>query len=68
MKATYIIQFIAPSDIPTGQKVTYASFACDYRKIKTEPWRVRLVVGGENVTYSEDTGFSASNMIETCFC
>ena len=31
----------------TDQKVTYASFVCDHRLLKTEPWLIRLVVGRE---------------------
>ena len=32
-----IIEFIYPSKVPTGKQVTYVSFVCDYRPLKTEP-------------------------------
>ena len=60
-----MIQFIEASGVPTGQKVTYASIVCDNRTLKIEPWRVRLVIGGGKLTYSEDTESQASNMVET---
>ena len=63
VKVTYMIRFIELSDAPTDQNVTYASFLCDYQSLKTKPWRVRLVVGGEKLTYSEDTGSPASNIV-----
>lgn len=43
--ATNTIRFIAPSEVPSDRKVTYVSFVCDHRPLKTELWRVMLVVG-----------------------
>ena len=46
-------------------KTTYASFVCDHRPLKTEPWRVRIVVGGDKLTYDEDTGSPAASLLES---
>ena len=42
--ATDTIEFICKSDVPTGEKVTYAQFVCDYRSLKPEPYRIRCVL------------------------
>ena len=63
--ATNTIKFIQPSQVPNDRKITYVSFVCDHRPLKTEPWRVRLVVGGDRLPYEEDAGSPASNLVET---
>ena len=52
-------------DLPATKKVTYACFVCDYRPLKPEQYRVRLVVGGDGLDYSEDAGAPAASMLET---
>ena len=47
VKSIDTISFSKPSKVLTDQKVTYASFVCDHRLLKTEPWLIRLVVGRE---------------------
>ena len=46
VQPTDTIDFIAKTDITIGKDVTYASLVCDHRPLKIEPWRVRIVVGG----------------------
>ena len=36
---TNIIEVIDPSKVPTGKQVTYLSFVCRHRPLKTEPWK-----------------------------
>ena len=48
-----------------GQEFTSASFVCDYRPLKSEPYRVRLVVGGDRLSYFDDAGAPAATMLET---
>ena len=43
------MDFIFSHEVPQSSKVTYANFVCDYRPLKDEPWRVRLVVGGDKL-------------------
>ena len=45
--------------------VTYATFFLDHRPLKTEEYRVRITVGENRLTYEEDAGSSAVNLLET---
>ena len=65
VKATDTIDFIHKHEVPLAQQVTYASFVCDYRPLKSEPYRVRLVVGGDRLAYFDDAGAPAATMLET---
>jgi hypothetical protein len=65
VKATDTIDFIARSEVPQGRQVTYGSFVCDFRPLKTEPFRVRLVVGGDKLDYPDDPASPAAGLIET---
>ena len=51
--------------MPIDRKIPYLSFVCDHRSLKTEPWVVKLVVGGEMLPYEADAGSPASNLVET---
>ena len=48
----------------TNTKVSYASFVCEHRPLKSEQMRVRLVVGGNKLTCPYDTGSSAVNSFD----
>ena len=63
--ATDTIEFISLNDLPPNAVVTYASFVCDYKPLKSEPWRVRIVVGGDRLTYAKDAGSPTTDMLET---
>ena len=45
--------------------MTYASYVCDYKPLKSEPYRIRLVAGGDRLKYENDTGAPASSLLET---
>ena len=62
---TDTIEFILKSDVLPTNAVTYASFVCDYRPLKSEPYRVRIVVGGDKLSYGEDAASPATDMLET---
>ena len=62
---TDTIEYIAHTEVPKNEKVTYASFVCDCRPLKDEQWRVRLVVGGDKLPYDSDSGSPTTDMIET---
>lgn len=36
--STDTIRFVPFANVPTNKKVTYASFACDYRPLKAGKW------------------------------
>ena len=38
---------------------------CDYRPLKSEPWRVRLTIGRDKLDYFEETASPAANLLET---
>jgi hypothetical protein len=57
--------FIHAHEVPTDKKVTYGNFICDYRPLKSEPYRVRLTVGGDKLPYDDDAGSPAASMLET---
>ena len=65
MNGTDTIAFISKSEVPSNKKVTYASYACDYRPLKDEPYRVRITVGGDRLDYAQDAGSPAANLVET---
>ena len=65
IKFTDCMTFIHHSQIPVGKKVTYANFVCDHRPLKSEPWRVRLVVGGDKIDYFQDAGSPTTTILET---
>ena len=62
---TNTIDFIQKSKVPANKKVTYANFICDYRPLKTEPHRVRLIVGGDKLDCTYDAGSPAASLLET---
>jgi hypothetical protein len=64
VKGTCTIEFIHPSELPNGHKVTYGSFVCDHKPLKPEPQRVCLTVGGDKLDYPFDTSSPASSLIE----
>ena len=62
---TDTIDFIHRHDVPSQQKVTYGSFVCNFKPLKKEQYRIRLVAGGDILMYDEDTGAPAASLIET---
>jgi hypothetical protein len=65
VKATNTIDFIPKSAVPNDRKVTYGSFVCDYRPLKDDPYRIRLVVGGDKLDYPDDPASPAAGLLET---
>ena len=60
-----VIDFINMNEVPTDKKVTYANMVCDYRPLKTDPYRVRLTVGGDRLDYLDDAASPAATLLET---
>jgi hypothetical protein len=63
--ATDTIDFIHKHEYPTNRDITYASFVCDYRPLKSEPYRCRIVVGGDKLSYDHDPASPATSLLET---
>jgi hypothetical protein len=62
---TDTVDFIYQHEVPSDKKVTYGNFVCDYRPLKTEPFRVRLTVGGDKLPYDDDAGSPAASLLES---
>ena len=41
----------------------YANFGCNYRSLKTEPHRMRLVADGDKLDDDDNTGAPAASLI-----
>ena len=65
VRSTDTIEFITRQEIPKGRDITYATFVLDYRPLKSEPYRVRITVGGDKLSYPYDSGSPAANLLET---
>ena len=64
VSATDTITFIHQHEVPTSEKVTYAQCVCDHRPLKPEPYRIRIVVGGDKLDCDIDAGAPATNLVE----
>ena len=60
-----VIDFISYQDVPNNKKVTYANMVCGYRPLKSDPYRVRLTVGGDKLDYFLDAVSPAASLLET---
>ena len=56
--------FILPHQVPAGRKVTYANFVCTMRPTKTEPWRIRMTVGGDKLDAYFDVRSPAISLLD----
>ena len=62
---TNTIYFIHRHEVPSDRKISYANFVCDYRPLKSEPYRVRMTVGGDRLDYPDETASPAASLIES---
>lgn len=65
VKSNDAIDFIYFHEIPSHKKVTYASFVCDYRPLKSYPYCICLMVGGDKLDYEFDAGSPTATLLET---
>ncbi len=65
VKGNDVMDFIHKKDIPLHKKVTYANMVCDHRPLKSEPFQVRLTVGGDRLEYEYDAASPAVSLLET---
>ena len=64
VKAFDTMDFIHKHDVPTHKVVTYANFVCDYRPLKSEPFRVQMTIGGDKLSYDDETGSPTASLLE----
>eukprot|EP00804_Cyclotella_cryptica_P019948 CCRYP_007857-RA/>CCRYP_007857-RA protein AED:0.46 eAED:0.46 QI:0/-1/0/1/-1/1/1/0/132 len=67
VKGTNTIVFIAYNEIPLQRRkdVTYGRIVANYRPEKDDPYRIRLTVGGNRITYPGDCGTPTADMLTT---
>ena len=63
MTGTNTIFFVHIHEIPKDRKISYANFVCNYRPLKSEPYRVRLTIGGDKLEYPDETASPAASLI-----
>ena len=54
IQSTNTIDCIHQQDVPAGRDMTYAIYLLDYWPLKYETHRVRIIVGGSILSYSDD--------------
>ena len=64
VRATNTIGFIRKLEAQRGRTVTYTYFVCDYRPLKSEPFRIRLTVGCDRLEYLDDLSSPAASLLE----
>ena len=67
VKGTNTIVFTAYNEIPPQRRkdVTYGRIVANYRPEKEDPYRIRLTVGGNRITYPGDCGTPTADMLTT---
>ena len=65
VQGTKTCHFISRTKVPRDRDVTYATYVCDVKPLKSETHRVRITVGGDRLSCADDTGSPAANMLET---
>ena len=65
VKASNTNDFISRKNIPINKKLAYPSYICDYKLLNSEPYRIRLIAGGDKLEYGNDTGAPAVSLSET---
>ena len=65
VQGTDTMRIIHREEVPESAKVTYANFVCDYKPHKEEKYRTRLTVGGDKLTYDDDTTAPSAQLTET---
>ena len=64
VRETNKIEFIRKEEVPTGRTFTYTNFLCDRRPLKSEPYIVRLTVGGDRLEYPDDASAPAASLLD----
>jgi hypothetical protein len=54
--------FVELTSIPKYRKITYGKIICDYKPHKKEKERIRLMVGGDRLDYSDDVATSTADI------
>ena len=65
VEGTDTIDFIRKHEIPDDRykDVTYGQIVCNYREEKIDPYRARLVVGGDRINYPGEVGTPTADLL-----
>ena len=63
IKGTNTLFFIPKNKVPKNKTVTYPRIVCDYRPTKSEPNRIRITVGGNLITYTDEVYTSTAGLM-----
>ena len=65
VQGTNTVEFMTPDEvqhIPKTKTITYARITADYREEKADPYRIRITVGGNLITYPGPTTSTTADM------
>ena len=62
VRSTDTIDFIHCHGVPRDRDVAYATFVLNYKPLKDEKHRVRIIMGGDCITYLYDAGSPSANL------
>ena len=57
------IYFIQRHEVLTNRDIIHATFVLDHIPLKTEEYRIRITVGGNRLSYAEDSGSLSANLL-----
>ena len=58
------ILFIPRSKVTSGINVMYDNTVCDNSPCKGDPYRTRLIIGGDKLPYPSESGYTNSALLE----
>ena len=59
------IEFNLKLDATSNSDITYARFVLDYRSLKPKKDSIRIIVGGDKLTYPYDAGIPTTDVLES---
>jgi hypothetical protein len=62
-KGTDTCKFIKKQDVPKDKKVTYIRILSEYREQKGDPYRIRMIVGGNLVEVTGDISTKGADLV-----
>ena len=57
------ILFISRSKVPSGRNIMYVNPVCEYHPHKDDPYRIRLTIVGDKITYPLQSGSPATILL-----
>ena len=64
IKGNDAIDLIHLSEVRRNNKVDYTNIFCDHRLLKAKKYRVRLIIGGDVLSYLGDVSLPTDSLLE----